>query len=88
MVFLAGEVVADYGLRLKRELNPSRLWINAYSNDVPFYVASKRLIPEGGYEVDRSMIYYGQPARLADETEDRIIAAVHELLPGGFAARR
>ena len=88
MVFLAGEVVADYGLRLKRELDPSRLWVSAYSNDVPFYVASKRLIPEGGYEVDRSMVYYGQPARLADETEDRIIATVHELLPRGFAARR
>jgi hypothetical protein len=88
MVFLAGEVVADYGLRLKRELDPSRLWVNAYSNDVAFYVASKRLIPEGGYEVDRSMVYYGQPARLADETEDRIISTVHRLLPRGFAARR
>ena len=88
MVFLAGEVVADYGLRLKRELDPSRLWVNAYSNDVAFYVASKRLIPEGGYEVDRSMVYYGQPARLADETEDRIVATVHTLLPRSFAARQ
>ena len=76
MVFLAGEVVADYGLRLKRELDPSRLWVNAYSNDVAFYVASRRLIPEGGYEVDRSMVFYGQPARLADDTEDRIISTV------------
>jgi hypothetical protein len=88
MVFLAGEVVADYGLRLKRELDASRLWVNAYSNDVAFYVASKRLIPEGGYEVDRSMIYYGQPARLADDSEDRIITTVHTLLPRSFAARR
>ena len=88
MVFLAGEVVADYGLRLKRELDPSRLWVNAYSNDVGFYVASKRLIPEGGYEVDRSMVYYGQPARLADDTEDRIIATVHTLLPRSFGARQ
>jgi hypothetical protein len=88
MVFLAGEVVADYGLRLKRELDASRLWVNAYSNDVAFYVASKRLIPEGGYEVDRSMVYYGQPARLADESEDRIIATVHTLLPRSFTARR
>lgn len=88
MVFLAGEVVADYGLRLKRELDASRLWVNAYSNDVAFYVASKRLIPEGGYEVDRSMVYYGQPARLADESEDRIIATVRTLLPRSFTARR
>jgi hypothetical protein len=87
MVFLAGEVVADYGLRLKRELDGSRLWVNAYSNDVAFYVASRRMIPEGGYEVDRSMAYYGQPAPLAEGTEDQIIGAVRQLLPPGFAAR-
>ena len=80
MVFLAGEVVSDYSLRLKRELDASRLWVNAYSNDVAFYVASRRMIPEGGYEVDRSMTYYGQPAPLAETTEDRIIAVVRELL--------
>ena len=84
MVFLAGEVVADYGLRLKRELDPSRLWVNAYTNDVAFYVASRRMIPEGGYEVDRSMVYYGQPAPFAPETEDTIITAVLALVPRAF----
>ena len=84
MVFLAGEVVADYSLRLKRELDASRLWVNAYSNDVSFYVASRRMMPEGGYEVDRSMDYYGQPGRLADGTEDLIIRTVKDLLPSGF----
>ncbi|NUR55990.1 MAG: hypothetical protein HOQ29_16215 [Acidobacteria bacterium] len=81
MVFLGGEVVADYGLRLKRELDATRLWVNAYSNDVAFYVASRRMIPEGGYEVDRSMLYYGQPGPLAESTEDRIVDAVIELAP-------
>jgi neutral ceramidase len=80
MVFLAGEVVADYGLRLKRELDNARLWVNAYSNDVAFYVPSRRMIAEGGYEVDRSMVYYGQPTRLAEGTEDQIVSAVRELL--------
>ncbi len=84
MVFLAGEVVSDYGLRLKRELDRSRLWVNAYANDVPFYVASERMIPEGGYEVDRSMTYYGWPAPLAPGTEDRIISTVRALLPAQF----
>ena len=87
MVFLAGEVVADYGLRLKRELDPSRLWVTAYSNDVAFYVASRRMIPEGGYEVDRSMAYYGQPAPLAEGTEDQIVTAVREMLPAAWRAR-
>jgi Neutral/alkaline non-lysosomal ceramidase, N-terminal len=81
MVFLGGEVVAEYGLRLKRELDGSRLWVHAYSNDVQFYVPSKRMIPEGGYEVVGSMVYYGHPAPLAEATEDEIVRAVHELLP-------
>jgi neutral ceramidase len=85
MVFLGGEVVADYGLRLKRELDGSRLWVNAYANDVSFYVASQRMIAEGGYEVDRSMVYYGQPAPLAAQTEDEIIRAVLDLIPRAFA---
>jgi hypothetical protein len=85
MVFLGGEVVSEYALRLKREMDGSRLWVNAYSNDVSFYVASQRMIPEGGYEVEGSMVYYGQPARLADGTEDRIVGAVRELLPPAFA---
>lgn len=84
MVFLGGEVVADYGLRLKRELDASRLWVNAYSNDVAFYVASRRLIPEGGYEVSGSMVYYGQPAPLGEGTEDLIVRTVHDLLPSTF----
>lgn len=87
MVFLAGEVVADYGLRLKRELDASRLWVNAYANDVAFYVASRRMIPEGGYEVDRSMAYYGHPAPLAAGTEDQIIATVRAMLPAWKARR-
>jgi hypothetical protein len=87
MVFLGGEVVADYGLRLKRELDASRLWVNAYSNDVAFYVASRRLIPEGGYEVTGSMVFYGQPSSLAEGTEDLIVKTVHELLPRGFGIR-
>jgi neutral ceramidase len=84
MVFLGGEVVVDYALRLKRELDASRLWVTAYANDVSFYVASERLMAEGGYEVDGSMVYYGHPSRLARSTEDRVVRTVHDLLPRGF----
>lgn len=84
MVFLAGEVVVDYSLRLKQELDRSRLWIHAYANDVPCYIPSERVLREGGYEPETSMIYYDQPARLAPGLEDRIVAAVRELLPPTF----
>lgn len=85
MVFLAGEVVVDYSLRLKRELDPNRLWINAYANDVPCYIPSKRILQEGGYEAEDSLWYYDRPARLAPETEDLIVQTVESMLPGSFA---
>lgn len=87
MVFLGGEVVADYALRLKRELDGARLWVNAYANAVPSYIASRRMLPEGGYEVDGSMDYYGWATRLAPTTEDRIITTVHEMVPAAFRRR-
>src|SRR5262249_27372636 len=84
LVFLGGEVVVDYALRLNLECDRSRLWVVAYSNDVPCYIASKRVIAEGGYEVDGSMTYYGRPTRLAAEAEDQIVRTVHDLLPEPF----
>ncbi len=80
MVFLAGEVVAEYSLRLKRELGGRGLWVNAYANAVPCYIPSRRMYPEGGYEVDASMDYYGWPARLAEGTEDLIVGAVRTMV--------
>ncbi len=34
LVFLPGEVVSEYGLRLKSELDGRRVWVNAYANAV------------------------------------------------------
>lgn len=87
MVFLSDEVVVDYALRLRREFDGRRLWINAYSNDVSFYVASNRLLKEGGYEAEESvstLITYGHPERLKPSMEDRIVESVRKLLPESF----
>ena len=88
MVFLAGEVVIDYERRLKREFDSTRLWVNGYANDVPCYIPSRRILTEGGYEAEDSLWYYDRPARLAMSNEDRIIQAVHDLLPGKFEAKK
>lgn len=82
MIFLGGEAVSDYSIRLKKELGEN-IWINSYSNDVPCYVPSRRALhePRYGYEDESSMYYYNKPSRFADDVEDRIIAAVHDLLP-------
>jgi putative membrane-bound dehydrogenase-like protein len=84
MIFLPGEVVVDYSLRLKKEFDSTRFWVNAYANDVPCYVPSERILKEGGYEGGGAMIYYDKPARLAPGIENRIVDAVHEILPKSF----
>ena len=87
MVFLGGEVVVDYALRLKRELDPARLWVNGYANDVPCYIPSRRILSEGGYEAESSLWYYDRPQRLAPETEDLIVGTVKDLLPAAYRAK-
>ena len=86
MVFLGGEVVVDYALRLKSELDPRRLWIHGYANEVPGYIPSRRILKEGGYEAESSLWYYDQPQQFDPVLEDRIIDAVHRQLPPAFQA--
>jgi hypothetical protein len=84
LVFLAGEVVVDYAVRLKTELDGGRIWINGWANDVPSYIPSRRVLREGGYEAEFSQIYYGLPAPYAPEIEDQIVSAVRQLLGPTF----
>jgi hypothetical protein len=78
---LGGEVVVDYDLRLKKELGGGpTLWVTGYANDVMAYIPSLRVLKEGGYEADSSMIYYGMPTKWGPAIEEKIIAKVHELV--------
>lgn len=87
MVFLAGEVVVDYGIRLNELLDGDRLWVSSYCNSVPCYIPSKRILQEGGYEADSSMLYFAKPSRLAPETEDIIVDTVQRLVPHRFYSK-
>ncbi len=84
MVFLGGEVVSEYSLRLRKELDGARLWVNAYTNDVRCYIPSQRMFKEGGYEVDQSMDFYGLPGPLSPNTETQIVETVRSLVPPVF----
>ncbi len=86
MVFLPGEVVADYSLRLKEELDFERVWINAYTNATPAYIPSRRVIDLGGYEGAGAMLYYDHPARFAAAIEEQIVGTVRALVPASFLA--
>ncbi|UCF37985.1 MAG: neutral/alkaline non-lysosomal ceramidase N-terminal domain-containing protein [Acidobacteriota bacterium] len=79
LVALGGEVVGDYGFRIKREIEAKSVWVAGYSNDVSCYIPSRRILREGGYEAEESMIYYGRPGSFQPTVEDRIMAKVHEL---------
>ncbi len=78
-VGLGGEVVVDYDLRLN-ENRRTPLWIAGYTNDVMAYIPSERVLREGGYEADFSMIYYGQPSKWKAGLEDKIVAATRSIL--------
>lgn len=87
MVFLPGEITVDYSLRIKREFDRSRLWVNGYSNDVPCYVPSRRVLDEGGYEGAGAMVYYDRPTKFAPDVEERILGAVHDVMPKSFLTK-
>jgi hypothetical protein len=77
-VFLGGEVVIDYAVRLKQERKGTSTWVAGYANDVMAYIPSLRVLKEGGYEGGGSNVYYGLPALWAESIEDTIVKAVHE----------
>lgn len=79
-VILGGEVVVDYSIRLKTELRmqyPGRtVWVAGYANDTMAYIPSTRVLKEGGYEGESSMLYYGRPSPWAAMIEEQIVTTV------------
>jgi dienelactone hydrolase len=75
-IFLGGEVVVDYAVRIKELYHPGRTWVTAYANDVMAYIPSQRVLKEGGYEGAGAMLYYGLPGPWADDVEQRIIEEI------------
>lgn len=74
-VALGGEVVVDYSVRLKKELG--KVWVTGYANDVMAYIPSLRVLKEGGYEGESSMIYYGHPSAWGPRVEELIVGEAH-----------
>jgi hypothetical protein len=81
-VFLGGEVVVDYALRLKATAagtptdKGQMIWVAGYSNDVMAYIPSRRVLAEGGYEGGGSNVYYGLPGLWSPEIENMIVSEV------------
>jgi hypothetical protein len=80
LIALGGEVVVDYALWAYRAWPRERLIVAGYSNDVPCYIPTARVLREGGYEAVDSMIYYGQPGPFTEEVEARVQEAVRQVM--------
>ena len=85
LVGLSGEACVEYALRLKRELGPET-WVAGYCNDVAAYIPSARMVPEGGYEVERWLGAGDIPTPFEPRLEELIVSKVHELVRASRAA--
>jgi hypothetical protein len=70
---LGGEPVVEYSLRLKRELPAEKPWVIGYAYEVPCYIPNARILKEGGYEAQESLIYYGIYGPLLPKCETMIM---------------
>lgn len=84
LIFLGGETVVDYAIRMKEELSgdipEGYIWCAGYSNDVMGYIPSKRVLLEGGYEGGEAVVYSNLPTVWDPSIEESIMTAVHRLM--------
>ena len=76
---LGGEAVVDYALRFRVEEGRG-LWVFGYSNDVMAYIPSERVLREGRYEGDTSMLPYGRPSPWVPGIEEKVVQAARATL--------
>jgi hypothetical protein len=79
-VLMGGEVVVDYSRRIKRMLASDHPWPIGYAYEVPCYIPSARLLKEGGYETESSLIYYGFYGPFRGEIETQLLNRLETLV--------
>ena len=87
LLALADEVVVDYSLDLKKIFKDENLYVAGYCNEVQCYIPNKRILKEGGYEADDSMIYYAFPGPFSDDVEDIVKATAMKLMKNAGAVK-
>jgi neutral ceramidase len=79
---MGGEVVVDYARRLKRLLADDSPWTVGYAYHVPCYIPSARLIKEGGYETESSLVYYGFYGPFRGSIEELLVNRLAGMVAG------
>jgi neutral ceramidase len=80
LIALGGEVVVDYGIRLRQLYGWNDTWVAGYSNDVFAYIPSVRVLREGGYEGGEAMPTTALPGPFAERIEEIIVNKVAGLM--------
>lgn len=80
IIALAGEVVVDYSLKTKELYPQENLFVSGYCSEVPCYIPSARILKEGGYEPDESMVYYGLPGPFSEDVEVKISETIARVM--------
>ncbi|OHB69722.1 MAG: hypothetical protein A2V70_16240 [Planctomycetes bacterium RBG_13_63_9] len=80
LIALAGEVVVDYALLLRKRFEGQRIWVAGYCNEVFAYVPSERILKEGGYEGGGAMRYFGWHGPFQFGVENRVVGLVEKLM--------
>lgn len=73
LIALGGEATVGYALQLKERLGPKTTWVVGYANDVMSYIPTAKILSEGGYEAERSQMYYGMPGKWDPSIEKTIL---------------
>jgi len=80
IVFLAGEVLTEIGMNIKKELNSKETITIAYSNGLIGYIAGSNTYKYGGYELDKSYPLYLRPSKFSINSEDKIINNIKNII--------
>ena len=79
-VAMAGEDVVDYGRRFKRIFAADHPWLIGYAYEVPCYIPTVRILKEGGYEAQSSLIYYGIYGPFRSSIEQTLVKTMTDLV--------
>jgi hypothetical protein len=87
-IAMGGEVVVDYAIRFKRLFQSDHPWLIGYAYEVPCYIPSIRILKEGGYEAQSSLIYYGFYGPFLTRIEGMLTDRMAELVQSLRTSRR
>jgi neutral ceramidase len=82
LVFLACEALTSTDLRLRALRPETKILPMTYLAPLLGYLPDREALCLGGYEVSEAWRFYGHPAPFADDSEERLVAAVANLLAG------